>query len=97
MQPLAHPAVDGIFFLDRPGPRAAEQLDALINRLDRIDVKRTVFNRVHHICSQNHVLHIRGRDQHALLAGQAVGFADIKKALNLFVGAANGLDLFPTD
>ena len=50
-------------------------------------------HRCHHVLAQHQVLDVGFRDQHALLAGEPARAANVEEALDLMVGAADGLHL----
>src|SRR5262245_50768342 len=74
------------------GGHAGEELDALLDRVDGIDVKPPGLDRVHDIAPEHQRFTVHRRDQHALLSREALGSADIEEGLDLLVQAAHGLD-----
>src|SRR2546426_3527298 len=94
-QATAHQPVHRAFLFDCTGADTGEQLYALIDGADRIEVKLPLAYRLNDICPQHQVTHVGCRDHDALPTSQALHAADIKKSLDLFVHAANGLYLAP--
>src|SRR3989442_2785868 len=78
-----------------PPPRrdARQDLDPLADRLDRIDMKAPLPDRVDDILSEHQVLGVARRDQHALVALQPLRLAHVEEALDLLVDPADRLDL----
>ena len=69
-------------------------LDALVHGPDRVDREPARRGgRRDDVAPQHQVLHVGGRDQHALLAGQSRAPADVEEALDLLVHAADRLHL----
>src|SRR5215208_6234191 len=91
VQTFVDTAVDCCSVLNRARPGPRQQLDPFINRADWIDVKLSISGRSDDIRAQNEIADIGGRNQHALLAGQAAHTAHIEEAFDLFVDAANSL------
>ena len=58
-------------------------------------MKLPLAHRLNDICPQHQITHVGCRDHDSLPTGQALHTADIKKPLDLFVHAANGLHLAP--
>ncbi len=75
------------------GRDAGQDLDALVDRLDRVDVELPFADGLDDVGPEHQVLDVLVRDDDALGSGQALGPADVEKALDLLVDAADGLDL----
>src|SRR3569623_1229202 len=97
-QARTYPTVQGCF-----GKRAAraqlaggepgEQCGACIDGRDGIDMEKAFLHRLHHVVPQHQVRHIARGDQHAVLARETAHGADVEKTFDLFVDAADRLDL----
>src|SRR5215472_7176578 len=72
---------------------ARQEVDALLDFGYRPDVELSRGHGIEHVFPQHQVLHVGLRDHHALRAGKTFDAADIKKTLNLFVYASDGLDI----
>ncbi len=93
-----HPGIDtafGVFPVAAAGAGfdAGQQFDAFVYGGDRPDVELARRDGFAHVAPQHQMLNVGGGNQHALFASQPGIAADIEKALDLFIGAADGLDL----
>ena len=72
--------------------RFPKELDALLDGGDLPDFELALFHCVDHTLFQHQVLHVGRRNHHALIAGQSLAAADVKKPLDFLVPPADGLD-----
>ena len=87
---LREPVVGTPFVAGR-NPR--EDLDPLLDGVDRPDVELAGCDRLGDIVPQDDIGDIRAGDHHALVTRQAAHAADIEEAFDLRGSAADGLDI----
>ena len=75
------------------GWHAGQDLDAIVYGGDRPYMERFVPDRSDHLFLEHEILHVGCRDHDALLPGKALGLADGEVPFDLFVHAADWLDL----
>ena len=102
LKALLHHIVDGSFrkapaFIGLARRDPGQQLNTVVDVVNRINRKLPVLNRFQHVFAQHQIDDIGARNNHALFAGQPVVFADLEKALNFLVNAADGLNLAKLD
>ena len=73
--------------------QAGQQLEALIDARDGMHMEAAGLDGSHHLVVQHQVAHVRGRDDHALIAGEAPRLAELEEALDLVVDSADGLHI----
>ena len=78
--------------LAHAGGKPGQERDPFVERGDRIDGKAAGCAGIEHVLAQHQMLDIRLRDQDALRPGQPALRANVEKALDLLVDAADGLD-----
>src|SRR5579884_296356 len=92
-QPVHATLGEGAVGLPLAGRAAGQQLDPLVHRAHRPDVEATRGDGSQRLLGEREVLHVRGRDDHALAAVQAPGLTQPVEALDLLRHPAHGLDL----
>ena len=84
--------MDGLQIVDRSCGATTEKFQNLVNLADRPDVELSQANRFDNIVTQNEMLYIGSGDANALVTRKPLFTADIEKAFDFFIHAANGLD-----
>src|SRR3990172_5673946 len=75
------------------GRKSGQDLERLIDGLDGIDLELAGLHRIDYFFPEHQVLYVQLRDDHALVAGEPLALAHGKEPFDLFVHAADGLDL----
>ena len=75
-----------------PGFSAGQNFYAVVNRIDCINMELSVFDSLNDIFAQHQVFYISARHNNPLVAGQPAVFADIEKAFDFFINAADRLN-----
>ena len=93
-------AVDGILreiaaFIRFSSGGAHQQLDALADVCDGIDMEHALLHCLHDFIAEHQLPDIGCRDDNALPSCESTFFAQLKEALDLVGHAADGLDLAP--
>ena len=78
-----------------PGRDSGQQLETLIDGIDRIDREPALSRSSDNIVAQHQMPHVARWNDHTLAAGKAGLAAAVEESLDLFVDAANRLDLTP--
>ena len=76
-----------------PSRDSRQQLETLIDGIDRIDREPALSGSSDNIVAQHQMPHIARRNDHTLAASEPGLAAAVEKPLDLFVDAANRLDL----
>ena len=98
LQAFVHQVVDCCFF-KRPPRLPFARLDpgqdfyAFVHGCHRIEVELAFLDGFRHVRPQHQISHVFNREDHALLARQSLGAADIKEALNLVIDSTDGLNV----
>ncbi len=79
-------------FVGGAGGQAGQQFEGLIDIGHRPDPEAAGAYRADDVAAQHQVADVGGGNQHAVLAGEATGGADVEETLDFFVDAADGLD-----
>src|SRR5207302_2348070 len=75
------------------GRRAGQQLQTLIDRIDRHDREMTVLSRRDDVATQHQMLDVARRNDHALAASEPGDATTVEKTLYLLVHPADRLNL----
>src|SRR5262249_16710251 len=94
-QPVYRPGREAAFRPALAGFDARGDLDALLAGSEGIKGVWPVPDRLHHVFAQHQVLYVRLGDQDALFVAEAARAADVEKALDLLIDAADRLDRTP--
>src|SRR6202008_2641587 len=95
---LVHQAEDGLLFkrtvtIAMSGRHTRENLNSLLDFFHWPNVKLFGGHRIEHIIAQHEVFYVRSWNQNTLRTSQALDAADVEEAFDLFVDAADGLDV----
>lgn len=98
IQSILNRAVNRLFWINAAFVRltgfdSGQNLDAVIDRINRPDMELAFVHRFENILPQHQIRHIGPRNDNAVLAGQPLTDTDIKKALDFLIDAANRLDI----
>ena len=80
-------------FVGSTGFDAGQNFNSVVNRVNSVNMEFSFFHRTYYIITEHQVFDICPRDNHALGSGKTAVFADVEKAFDFFVYAANRLDL----